>query len=147
MPFASGETITAARLNRIQPTTYDAACTPALTLTNSEVDVGAATITLTTVAANAIYICTAVFDFNVTTAAAAQFCVGRLSIDGVISTREALHDMQTIGRGTVHQQWRGTLAAAGSHTLKLRALKTTAGGVAEASATHTTIQIIIYEVV
>lgn len=145
--FASGETVTAAKLNRVQPTTYDAACSSSLTLSTTETDVTGATITLTTVAANAIYIARGVFDFDVATLSAANYCQGRLAVDGVTSTREANMDMFTVKRGQGVQQWRGTLAAAGSHTLKLRAAKLGAGGASGALLTHTTIQVIIYEVV
>lgn len=148
MAFASGQRISSARLNRIQPVTYDVAATSALTLSTTETDITGALITLTTSAANAIYVASAVFDMEATTAAAAVM-QGRLSVDGSTQTEEALLDgsYSSDARVTSAQLWRGTLASAGSHTFQLRGLKTAAVGVMRINNIHTTLTVTILEVV
>lgn len=149
MPFSAGEIGLASKFNRIQPTTYDVAATTApVTLTTSNQDVTGATITFSTTAANAIYVATACFDFEATTAAVTVM-QGRLSVDAAVQTEEALLDgsISSDQRATVYQQWRGTLASSGSHTIKLVALKSLNVGVMRVNHIHTTLTVVIYEVV
>lgn len=146
MAILAGEIVTAGRLNRMQPVLYDAACTLTAGITTSETDVTGATITLSTAAANAIYQVTGIFYFNeiATTNNDPQ---GKLSVDGVVSTRIATFGGQVAGdECTASQVWTGTLASAGSHTLKLRVVAP-AVSQWEIVATHTVIQVTIYEVV
>ena len=147
MPFASGQKLNAARLNALQPTTYEAAASGTLTLGTSLTDVPGASVTLTSLTAGAIYIATAVFDMNITTAAAGQLVEGHLDVDGADQAARALKQMGAVDRATVGQEWRGALTAAGSHTLKLRGLKNGASGVATIVTIHTKLQVTIYEVV
>lgn len=119
MPFASGEKVRASKLNRIQPTTYIARSSGDVTGAVTDTDVTGATITLTTLADNAIYDATAFFDFDLT-GAVTTIGIGKLSVDGVLLTPSAFFEAEvTTDRATPGQLWRGTLAAAGSHTLKL----------------------------
>ena len=147
MAFASGQKITAARLNRLQPVTYEASASSSLTLTTTLTDVTGASITLTTLTDGALYIAEAVFDMNVATAASGQLAEGHLGVDGSDQTARALRQMNAVDRATVAQRWRGTLVSAGSHTFKLRGLKSGASGVASIVTTHTKLQVTIYEVV
>ena len=148
MPFAAGEIITAGRLNRLQPVPREAAATNDLTLTTAEQDILGASITVITQTANAVYLAYGVFDMSATTGAAGVIMVGRLAVDGVSDTEEAHADGSTTGaRITASQDWRGTLATAGSHTLKLRGLKSAAGGTMLARTIHSKLTVVIYEVV
>lgn len=148
MPFLAGQTITAAQLNRIQPVTYEGIASSTLSTTTTVADVVGASVTLTTTAANAIYVVNATFDMFASTASGTTALQGRLDVDGVNAGREAVFIAATTGeRGTVHQQWRGTLALAGSHTLKLRGLKSGAVGTYQIISGSTIIGIEITEVV
>lgn len=144
MPFTAFQTITAAALNRIQPVTYKADGTN-LALSTTETDLPSATITLSTSAANAIYVAEAQFDFYVPTTGAATV-TGRLAVDGVTQSKGADFTPQTNGdRVPGFQVWRGTLASSGSHTLKLRGLKS--GAVGTMQIFTSTLLVTIYEVV
>lgn len=121
MSFLAGETITAGRLNRLQPVDYDAAATSALAVGNSTyADIPGCSITLTTGAANATYKAWAVLDCSVTAVSTTALMVGRHVVDGVVDTGIAVYAMDTLDRATIAMMWRGTLASAGSHTLKLQ---------------------------
>lgn len=146
MSFASGQKLTPARLNALQPATYAAVATATLTLGTSLADVVGAAITLTTIGANAVYIAEGTFDVNVATASAGILAEGHLDVDGADQTSRALKQMNAVDRATISQQWRGVLTAAGSHTLKLRGLRG-ASGAASIVTTHTTLQVVVYEVV
>ena len=149
MTVFAGEKILADHMNRAQPVLHSAVSSSPLALTNAEQDVPGATVTFTTLTANCKWDADASIDFDVTTASAGQTAIGRLYVDGVLfsPSREALHDMQTIGRGTVKQQWEGVFATPGSHTLKLVGIKTSAGGVATIPANHTSLHVTKSEVV
>ena len=146
MAFFAGEIVTATRLNRLQPVSYGVAASGALTLTTTVTDVPGATITLNTLTANAVYKAWAVFDMVVVTAATGNNMNGYLSVDGAQQTAVAAHEMVAADLDTVAQQWRGTLATAGSHTLKLRGNRSAAGDGTIAAA-HTTLIVEISEVV
>lgn len=80
------------------------------------------------------------FDFNVT-GAGVGVCVGKLYVDGVAQSAQALYGPATTGRSTVSQTYAVSLAA-GSHTLELRASKTINAGTAAATTQHTTLSIL-----
>jgi hypothetical protein len=142
--FASGEKIRASRLNRIQPVSYLANANGDVPALSTDVDVPGATITLTTLAANAVYVAVAFFDFDLTGASTATG-TGKLVVDGATQTATAnMAGEVTTDRMTPGQTWKGTLASAGSHTLKLTA---TTGASQIVQDTHTTLQVTIYEVV
>ena len=149
MALLAGEIVTAGRLGRMQPVTYEAQASGALAMTDTtETDIPGATVTLSTAAANAIYVVTATFDASVTTTNASTLMVGKLTVDGSIQTGTAIHAMDTALRTTIPMTWRGTLASAGSHTLKLRGnLSAAAAGTASFIQTNTRIAITILEVV
>lgn len=147
MAILSGQRITAALLRNLKPATYDAAASGTLVLTTSQQDITGASITLTTATAGAVFVATGTFDVNVTTAQASQLAEGHLDVDGVDQTPRALRDTNAISRVTVTRSWRGTLGAAGSHTLKLRGVKTGTTNVVSMVTTHTGLTVVIYEVV
>ncbi len=146
MSFLAGETITAARLNRLQPTTYSATGSSNLTLSTTTTDITGASITLTSEAANAIYVVTATFAFDVVTATT-DYAEGKFYLDSVVQSGFARWSGEvTTDYGTTAQQWRGTLSAAGSHTLKLSASRGSTGGQIDVLAAFTKIVATIYEV-
>lgn len=147
MPILAGQIVTTNFLNRLRPTEYDVGASGTVVLTASLQDITGASIALVTQAANAVYKAKAAFDINVATASAGQTAEGHLDIGGVDQARRALKLMTAVDRATVYQQWSGVLAAAGAHTFKLRGVKSGAGGVASIVTTHTTLQVVIYEVV
>lgn len=148
MPFTAFETITAAKLNRIQSVTYEGIATSTLSTSTTVADIVGATVTLSTTAANAIYVVNATFDCFISAVSGVTTIQGRLDVDGVNAGREAVFAGSATGeRGTVQQQWRGTLAAAGSHTLKLRGLKSAAVGTYQIISGSTIIGITITEVI
>jgi hypothetical protein len=157
MPILAGQTVTAGQLNRMQPTPYyEQAGTPTNLSTTTFVDIGGCSITLTTAAANAAYTVQANFSFDtVTSVASAPFPYtrGALDVNGVVQSGEARWSEGTTGMDTgdysmSSKSWSGTLAAAGSHTLKLvGALNSVTGGPVIASTGFTDITVVIYEVV
>lgn len=149
MAFGAGNFLTAAQLNRIQPVTYTATQSgnagSQYTLTTTATDLLAATVTFSTTTANAVFVVNAFFDFEVT-AAGTSVLIGQLVTDGNLQAGEAHSDGSTVQRHTVGQTWRGTLAASGSHTFKLRGLKTAAVGTMVTNDSHTRLTIQIAEV-
>lgn len=121
MPILAGQTVTAGQLMRLQPVTYDAVGTTSQAGPATNADVTGATITLTTSQPNAVAVVTTTFDFDFT-AATTTVGSGRLVVDGVGQNRYAVFGQgpgDGSDRSTVSQSYRATLAAAGSHVLKL----------------------------
>ncbi|HEY9416032.1 MAG TPA: hypothetical protein VIQ30_14810 [Pseudonocardia sp.] len=147
MSILAGENVTAARLNRMQPTTYYAVATSDLVGAATGADVVGATVTFSTTAANAVYVAQAIFDFDTSGAGTTTIGTGMLAVDGSAQAGQALLQVGAAtanDRATAGQQWRGTLAATGSHTIKLTA---TIPANMEINATHTTLLLTVYEVV
>lgn len=148
MPILAFEIVTAGRLNRMQPVPYSAAASSDLGIGQTAQDIPGASITLTTVADNATYVAIGSFDFDGSGSGSTANAFGRLVVDGVVQAAEALYQVSSASanvRSVITQTWSGTLAAAGSHTLKLQG--TTPSGGIEINATHTRLQVIIFEVV
>lgn len=142
MPFASGQRLTAARLNRVQPATYIGVQSAQLTLSATMTDVPGCSITLATLTDGAVYVAQAVFDFDLT-AATTSTQTGRLLVDGAAQTQVARFGAEvSTDTATVAQQWRGTLATAGTHTLKIQG-----SGTSAVLFAHSTLLVTIYEVV
>jgi hypothetical protein len=129
MAILAGQKLTAGQLARIQPQHYEGAATSALTVsTTTYADIVGATVTFTTTAANARFKAEAIFDASVGTVSGTNLMVGRLVVDGTPDSGGlAVYAMDVQDRATVAQQWTGTLAAAGSHTLKLQGACTASG--------------------
>lgn len=120
MPFAAGEIVTAARLNRLQPRKYHAIGSGTVAAGSTNVDVPSATYTLTTEEDNAAYDVVATFDFDLS-GATTSAGTGRLYVDGVAQSPLAVYaaEVATDRTGGIAQTYSGTLGTAGSHTLKL----------------------------
>ena len=106
------------------PAAFAAACNSQMDLANNvEVDVAGATITVVTTKVNAQFLCIGSFYVSML-AASAGIAIGKLHVDGVVQAGFANFTglSSTPERGNVAQSWIGTLASAGSHTLKLRAV-------------------------
>lgn len=129
MAFLAGERITAARLNRLRPSSYFAQASSSLTRTDTTyADIPGATVTFTTVAASAEYTVTGVFDCAVGTVSASTRMLGRIVTDGNAELGFAIHEMDTLDRDTDTTVAKGTLTTAGSHTIKLQGALSAAAG-------------------
>lgn len=149
MPILAGEVVTAAKLNRLQTTSYQAVATATLAASSTDADVVGATVTFTTQTDNAVFEATG--DFQVIwTGNGTNSAVGKLAVDGTIqsgqtATRQA--GGSTNGDSvTVSRTWRGTLSPAGSHTIKLVATTGTNQTISSASSA-TVITVKVHEVV
>lgn len=139
----AGEIVTAARLNRLRPTRETAVCSSDLTGAVTDTDVPGATITLTTATNGAEFEAVAFIDFNPTST---SIGIGKLVVDSVIQSGEAHLQSPSASstRGTTGMVWSGSLATAGSHTLKLTA---TLPASFQIRQTHTKLYVAVYEVV
>lgn len=116
----------------------------AVTVPAVEADVAGAAVTFNTTRANARYVVTASFYFGATTGGGGV-AAGKLNVDGANQAAFANFTGATnLDRANVAQSWTGTLAAVGSHTLKLRHVMTGAG-VFGLNPTHTTLTVQIFE--
>lgn len=121
-----------------------AACTANVGLTTTEVDITGATVTFTTTKANATYLVTGSFYFAAASGAV-TIASGKLNVDGTNRTAFAQFTgtSATTDRVSASQTWTGTLASAGSHTLKLRGVAGASG--VTVNDTHTTITVMVFE--
>lgn len=144
MPILAGEIVTAARLNRMQPVPYEAVASAALNGPVTDTDITGASITLTTTAANAVYVARCFVDFD-NDAAGTNFATVKLVVDSVAQSGQANYQQGVAtDRATPGQSWKGTLASAGSHTLKLTG---TLPAEVNINSGHTKLTVTIYEVV
>lgn len=149
MAFLSGDRLTSARLNNIQPVTYFAQCDSALTnvTTTTYQDISGATITFDTVTDNAKVVVDAEFDMAVATINATIDMNGRIVIDGAAEPPLAKHQMDAQDRDSVFTHTLATIATAGSHTIKLQgAVSAAAGGTGGAFQTFTCLRVTVYEI-
>lgn len=154
MPILAGQTVTAGQLNRMQPTPYyeQAQSATAIT-TTSFVVVGDCSITLDTLAPNAIFTCQGNFSYDTQTAVSNVYTRGALFVDGVQQSGESRWSEGSSGGDVgdfdmAGKAWSGVLASAGSHTLDLRCALNTATGSPSISATgFSDLTVVIYEVV
>ncbi|WP_228979727.1 hypothetical protein [Streptomyces sp. DH12] len=129
MPILAGRKVTADELARLRPQMYFARATTARTKTDTVYeDILGASYTFTTTAAGAEYGVFATFDCAVGTTAASNRMLGRIVTDGVAEEDLAIHQMNALDRDTVAALAKGTLAAAGSHTIKLQGALSAASG-------------------
>lgn len=145
MPLLAGQIFTADTATNLKTKKYNAVGTGGpLVGPQSNADVTGCTITLTTLTDGASYTAWIVIDHDKTTAnSSVNF--GRLNVDGVNATpttgsaQDAVTDRTVAG-----QNYQGTLATAGSHTLKVVASPPTGNQVLN---TNTTLIVHIDEVV
>jgi hypothetical protein len=137
------------QLTRIdaKPMILSAAATATQDLTTTEVDITGATLTFTTLKANARFMCTGSFYFASIGVANSGVASGKLFVDNVVQAGFAnfTGDSATPDRMNLSQTWIGTLAAAGSHTLKLRAVGSAAVAAQRTNATSTTLTVMVFE--
>lgn len=144
MSIAAGEIVTAARLNLLQPVTYYAQGSGTLAGAATNGDVPSATVTFDTQNDNAVYAVTGVWDWDLT-GATTSTGTARIAVDGVNQSPLCTFAGEVgTDRATVTQSYRGTLAAAGSHTIKLVA---SPAANQQIQGANSSISIAIYEVV
>jgi hypothetical protein len=147
----AGRAPVASAVNRLQPTTYQATQTGngggQQALSTTEADCLGCSVTFS-VATLATCVVQGTFDFDVT-ATGSTVGVGKLYVDGSLVTggREAHIGGNSVTRATPGQCWQFTFAATGSHTLKLRCVKTAAAATINLVDNHTSMVITVYEVV
>lgn len=150
MPITAGKPPTAAQLTRLQSVIYTAFQTgnagSLQAVTTAETDCLGCSVTFTT-ATTANWTVTAFFDVDVT-ATGAAIAVGRLSVDGTTITGAEAHlSGSSVTRSTPGQVWSGAFAAAGSHTVKLRVIKSAAAATINCIDLHTRFVLTVFEVV
>lgn len=149
MPILSGQVVTADDLNHLKPATYYAEATSNLAGVAADADIPGATVTFETETDNAVYVAHGDFDMDWNGAAAATLIqFGSLSVDGVLQTREAYGEQAAGANGDripAARTWYGTLATAGSHTIKL--VGTVPDADQRINSPHSALTVTIHEVV
>ncbi|MFH8619157.1 hypothetical protein ACH4E8_29405 [Streptomyces sp. NPDC017979] len=145
MPILAGQIVTAAALDRMQPTPYSAEATAALNGTTTYQPIPGLTATIATETAGARYTASGVFDCSVTTVHASNLMVGKLQVNGTDQSGLAIHAMDTLDRDTVAMSWSGTLGAAGTQTFTLLGVINASGG-AGLFHINSRLEVVIYEV-
>lgn len=142
--LASGHIVTATDLNRLQPTPYSATQTADVSGAVTDADLTGCTKTFDTETNNATYKAWANADFD-HSGATTTVATAALNIDGVKQAGEITYQQGvSTDRMSPGRVWTGTLAAAGTHTMKLTA--TLPAGI-QIHQTNTTLMIEITEVV
>jgi hypothetical protein len=119
--FSAGDRVTAGRLNRLQPRSYQAVATGTMVGPQSGVDVPGLSIPITTETDNAVYTAVLVADVDLTGSTTGLASV-RLVVDGANASTFALFAAEVAtDRATAAQTYRGTLGAAGDHVIKANA--------------------------
>lgn len=144
MTFLAGENITAGRLNRLQPATYSAGASGTVPASQTNADVAGCSVTFTTAVANAIAHCWWVTDFDLGAPSTTQG-TARLLLDGTTASSKTTWFQAEVAtdRATVAQTDQFTIAAAGSHTIKMQA--TTTAGITVGLLS--TLRVVVVEVV
>ncbi|MEU1366620.1 hypothetical protein ABZ454_10845 [Streptomyces sp. NPDC005803] len=148
MPILSGMRLTSLRLNWARPEVYSATGTGDLAVTGTTTLIPGAEITVTT-GANARIIADGAVNFlnGGTALTASSFCSTQLVVDGsTIPTFGRWGDTAAGSQGTPSQQWDITSLAAGTHTLRLSAARTSAStGTVTAVGAHSVLIFSVYE--
>ena len=121
-----------------------AASSTSLVATTTDTDVPGCSITVTVAGANAFALVTMVFDVQAFVTTTGNVFLGRLKVDGSGGFPEAHADDRT-GRITTSQTMKVPLPA-GSHTLKLQAALTPAGGFT-VMPSHTNLTVTLFDIV
>lgn len=142
--FVAGQKIRASDLNRACPVEFEQEVTSDYTITSSYADVTGASITITTSVPNAVCIIDVDIDFRLTVTGT-NYCYGAVMIDGVRHARQRLMLFQNAEtRDGNRLRIRTTLAAAGSHTIKLQAKKDSGSGTGIFCANTTVLSLTVY---
>jgi hypothetical protein len=127
------------------PQIIEAQCSADYTVPFAEGDVTGASIGFNTTVVNARCKFDIVFDFNDVVHGGVQICIGKLAVDGTPQTPAAIVVHQAANdRATVAQTFKIILAAAGAHTVKLRAVKAYNYGTHTAIAQHTRLTGVVF---
>jgi hypothetical protein len=146
--FAAFQIVRASQLNRIQPYVQSAvqSGTGQQTVTTTETDAAGCSVTFTSATA-ALVTATIFCDLEVTATGLSVF-QGRLNVDGTSITLKEVHlNGSSLTRATTGQVIDFTLSGAGSHTVKLRLLKTAAAATILTDDNHTGFSLNVREVV
>lgn len=149
MPIYAGQNVSARMLNRLRPEPISAGGTGDLPVTGATVLIPGCEITVTVETAGARIIADGSVNFLVgsTTLTASSFCSAQLVLDGATIPTFARWGDTVIGaQGTPSKQWDLPNLAAGSHTLRLCAARTSAGtGTVTAVGQHCQLIVSLYE--
>lgn len=116
-----------------------------LTLATGFNDVVGASVTFTTVNPNALILILGNGAFTITTGTATGIAIIQALVDGAILGSNGLFPAAAVGRGTTTTIEVDTIAAPGSHTVKLQARKNLAGAVGTADATNTKVVVLVLD--
>lgn len=145
MPFVPGDVVTAQRLNRLQPATYRAVCSTAVTGTVSNADVTGTEVPFTTETDTAtVKVTWSVDARNNGSGGGTQIAVSALLDGATTSDVFALFQGSAASeRANVMNQWLVDVPTAGAHTVKLRVSQSTNNQV----NIYSNILVEVYEVV
>lgn len=134
MPAPAGRAPTAGQFIRLQTVIYEAIQSGngggLQSLTTTETDLLGCSVTFTTATAAARVVVIAGGHFLIQTGSASNLATVLLNVDGATTTNPFMRCYASVSgvELTLAQFWNLTLASAGSHTLKLRGIKSGAGG-------------------
>ncbi|WP_326659638.1 hypothetical protein [Streptomyces sp. NBC_00385] len=149
MTIYAGQNVSARMFNRLRPEPVSASGSSDLTVTGTTTLVPGCEITLTVETAGARIIADGSVNFLVggVTLSASSYCSAQLTLDGVTMPGFARWGDTVIGaQGTPSKQWDLTNLAAGSHTIRLAAARTSAGtGTVTAVGANSQLVVWLYE--
>lgn len=149
MTIYAGQAVSARMLNRLRPEPISAAGTSDLTVTGTTTLIPGCEIVVTVETAGARIIADGSVNFLVggTTLTASSFCSAQLTLDGAtLPTFARWGDTVAGAQGTPSKQWELANLAAGSHTIRLCAARTSAGtGTVTAVGAHCQLMVWLYE--
>lgn len=119
MALTAGSKATADNLNSVATDYIAQSVSGDQTVTTTETDLAGTSVSVTTPVANTEVKVTAIIDINATGATDLSFVICHIA--GAAQTGNC--KWQVTGRGMITQQWVATIAAAGTHTIKLRCQK------------------------
>lgn len=138
--FTAGQYASASDLNaNITGHTRAVGSVTSATVTTSAADLSGCTVTFSTAVANTLVLVVGTFDFQIN--GTTDIAGGTLVVDGTTVSGEQAILNGTV-RATVAMTWRVTLAAAGSHTLKLQVGKTGSSNTVTVRAAGSSISVV-----
>jgi hypothetical protein len=137
MAFASGQTVTAAMLNRITPAALQSVMSADDTITAVEADLSGLSKSVTTTQANTVLEIVASLDVQVS--GSSDFLAVRCYVNGALQTKEL--NRNTAGRWPCAATWVVPVAAASTFSVKLTGRKLVSGNTTTIFGTHSTMKI------
>lgn len=138
MAFASGQTVTAAMLNRITPNVLEVSLSGDFTVTTSELDLTGLSVSVTTPQANTKIEITASLDWGAS--GTSDFSVVRCYVNGVAQSDE-MNRGSSGARLPASKTWEVTVASASTFTVKLTGQKLISGNTTTIYGTHSTLKV------